>query len=104
MTNKDALIAELPFSVADNMLEKAMIDEAVTAGTAYQASAADGIDKCVVRILQRLLSEPDVSEGGFSQNFDRKAAEARLLYLARKHNLKEIVSSLTPSITSKSIW
>jgi hypothetical protein len=104
MTNKEALISELPFEVDDMMIEKSLIDNSVTGSSTYVADSAESIDLCVVKILQRLLSEPDITEGGYSKKFDRSAAEKRLLYLAKKYGMTDIVSDLTPTITSKSVW
>jgi len=104
MTNKAALISELPFEVDDNMIEKSLIDNSVDGNATYAVDNAESIDMCVVKLLQRLLSEPDITEGGYSIKFDRNAAEKRLLYLAKKYGLSDVVSDLTPTITSKRVW
>lgn len=101
MTNKEALVAVLRVSVPDNSLEKAMIDNDVTGGSTYTKDNEKNIDLCAIDILQGLLSDPDVSEGGYSINFDRKAVQERLNYLNSKHDL---VDAGKPVVTGKSIW
>lgn len=104
MTNKEALIAAVSFSVPDNMLEKALLDRTLTGASTYTSANAEKVDMCVIDLLQRVLSEPDVTEGGYSIRFDRKAVEARLLYLARKYDQTGILNQLTPTVTGKSVW
>src|SRR5262245_51810163 len=101
MTNKEALIAVVRVSVPDNSLEKAMIDNDVTGATAYVKTAEESIDKCAIAILEGILSDPDITEGGYSINFDRKAVEDRLSILKGKYGLDD---SLKPKVTSRSVW
>lgn len=104
MTNKEALIASVPFSVPDLMLDKTLLDHEITGATTYAAANAESIDMCVVDLLQWVLSQSDVTEGGYSIKFDRKAVEARLLYMARKYELTSILNELKPTVTGKSVW
>jgi hypothetical protein len=99
VTNKEALIANVGFSVPDNMVEKAMIDNDVTGTTEYAKDAAESIDLCTIPILKRVLSEPDVSEGGYSIRFDRASVEKRLESLLEENDM-----STGPTVTGKSVW
>lgn len=101
MTNKEALIAVLRVSVPDNSLEKAMIDNDVSGNEQYSKSAEKSIDLCAIDVLQGLLSEPDVSEGGYSINYDRDAVKERLAYLSEKNDL---VDQLKPTVKARSLW
>lgn len=104
MTNKEALLAVIRFSIPDNSAEKALVDNDVDGTANYSKDAEKSIDLCAVDALQGLLSEPDVSEGGYSVKYDRKAVQDRLLYLAKKHNLTEVLNQYTPIIKSSSPW
>lgn len=99
MTNKEALIANVGFSVPDNMVEKAMIDNDVTGSETYVKANAESVDLCTIPILQRVLSEPDVAEGGYKINFDRSAVQARLDTLLDDYEIKA-----GPTVTGKSVW
>lgn len=84
MTNKEALIAALQTSVEDATLDKVLIDLDVVGSDTYSKVNATAIDKCAIEVLQGILSMPDVSEGGYSVKYDRKAIEARLSFLSQK--------------------
>lgn len=99
MTNKEALIAAVGFTVPDNMIEKAMIDNEVTGTNTYTIDDAESIDLCVIPILQWALSQPNVSEGGYSLSFNREAVQARLDTLLEDNEL----SSMS-SVRGKSVW
>jgi hypothetical protein len=101
MTNKEALVGVVRVSVPDHSLEKAMIDNDVTGGSTYVKLNEKSIDLCAIDVLQGLLSEPNVSEGGYSISYDRKAVLDRLNYLNQKHGL---VDAAKPTVTSKSPW
>lgn len=104
MTNKEALIAVLRVDLPDNSLEKSMMDQGVTPGDGYTTDNAKAIDLCAVDLLAGLLSQPDVSEGGFSLKYDRASIKERLLFLARKHNVTTVLAQFKPTVTSKSVW
>lgn len=84
MTNKEALVAVCQVSVDDNVLEKALADQDVTAADTYASSGSDSINKAAIDVLEGVLSRANVSEGGFSESFDRKAIENRLKILYSK--------------------
>lgn len=104
MTNKQALIAVLRVNVPDDTLEKAMLDQDVDGTSAYSKGNAKSIDLCVIDILAGLLAEPDVTEGGYSVKFDRKAVQERLVLLAKKHNVTEILNQYKPSVNCRPVW
>src|SRR4051812_49105541 len=97
MTVKDALIGELDeVSVSDLTIEKTLLDQRLAGAETYQASddQKKAIDLCIIDILYRLYTRADISEGGFSKShpdFLRKL-ETRLLYLAKKHSVTEVIS------------
>jgi hypothetical protein len=99
MTNKEALIAALQISVEDATLDKVLIDLDVIGSDTYSKDNATAIDKCAIEVLQGLLSMPDVSEGGYSVKYDRKAVEARLSYLSQKTG---VADPLKPTINDAS--
>lgn len=103
MTNKEALISVLQCEVDDNALEKALIDAGIIGSDAYTAGTSESIDKCALPILQGLLSQANISEGGFSKSFDRAAIQARIKTLATKYNLTDYLDTV-PRITSKRPW
>jgi hypothetical protein len=114
MTLKEALIAELDeISVSDTTVDKTLIDRGVTDSDGeYTATDIQKktIDLCMVDILYRLYTRADISEGSFSKShpdFLRKV-QTRLLYLAKKHGLTEVLDALqddTPTFNDASdLW
>lgn len=110
MTLKEAFIAELDeIAVSDATVDKTIIDQGLTAADTYEGTEAQkkSIDLCMIDVLYRLYTRSDVQEGGFSKShpdFLRKV-EARLLYLARKHNVETVLSVIekaTPTIRNAS--
>ncbi|HEY4207985.1 MAG TPA: DUF6706 family protein [Puia sp.] len=102
MTNKEALIACLQVvTMPDNALVKALIDRSVVGTVDYTAASASGIDLATIDLLQGLLSNPDITEGGYSIRFDRTAVQNRLLFLARKNNATEVIAAIAPVPTIK---
>lgn len=84
MTNKEALEAVVQVSVSSNVLEKALLDQSVSAAGNYTASNSEAIDKAAIAVLEGLLSAPNVSEGGFSVSYDRAAISRRVTALYNK--------------------
>jgi hypothetical protein len=97
MTNKEALIAVVQVSVDDNVLEKALLDQNLELDDEYDSGLATTINKAAIDVLEGLLSRPNVTEGGFSETFDRGAIQARLTVL---YNKVGVTQSTTPVVKS----
>lgn len=91
MTNKEALVAEIPVSVEENLLLKALYDQELTPDSEYELSKSDSIKKCIVSVLKSLIRRADVSEGGFSEKFDRSAIEKQIKDLSVELGLDSII-------------
>lgn len=104
MTNKEALIAEVPGNTPDGFIEKALVDNGVTGSDTYGTGDSEKIDYCVIAVLKRLLSDPDITEGGYSIRFDRGAVEKRLKYLVTQYGLTDILGDLKPTVTGRNVW
>lgn len=110
MTNKEALIAVLQgLTVPDLSIEKALADQGVSGAATYASEGGKSIDLAAVEILKAGYTDPDISEGGYSishPDFLRKI-EARLLGLAKKHGLQDIIDQFVtpgPKVTGVRPW
>jgi hypothetical protein len=105
MTKKEALQAVLTgISVMDATLEKALLDNELTGADTYTKDDVKTIDLCAIDVLQAVLSMQNVSEGGYSISTNVEAVKARLLYLANKHNISEVLDQYKPTLRGVSRW
>jgi hypothetical protein len=107
MTVKEALQGALDgLSFSDIALEKALLDQELIPADTYASANGKRIDLAAVELLLMACTQPDVQEGGYGlshPDFLRKV-QARLLYLARKHNLQPLLEQFRPKVTGKSPW
>lgn len=104
MTNKEALAATLQTSVPDLSLEKALADRDIDSADDYESANLELIDRSAIDLLWGLLSAPDISEGGYSIRYDRNTVKSRLLFLAGKYNVTDIIEKLQPSVSGARPW
>ena len=88
MINKAALVAVVQVSgIPDDSLVKALLDAGIIDTDQYTSDLSDDIDLVAIEVLQGLLSQPDISEGGYSIRYDRAAISKRLEFLASKQEV-----------------
>lgn len=87
MTNKEALSAVVQVSVDDLTLEKALLDQGLNTGATYTSDKASTINLAAIDVLEGLLSRPNISEGGFTESFDRAAIQKRIDALKNKNGI-----------------
>lgn len=104
MTVKEALAAVVSIQVDDNVLVKSLVDNGYDGNTVYTKSLSTVVDSAAVDVLLSIWSAPDVSEGGFSINYDRKVIADKLTFLAQRCGRLDVVDSVNPSIKSKTVW
>jgi len=104
MTIKESLIAALGMPADDMLVDKALIDNELTGTAAYTKDMALQVENAAIDILLSLKSQPDVSEGGFSVRYDRKAIDERIAFLAKKNGRDDIISANVPTVKGISPW
>lgn len=107
MTNKDALLAVLQdVSVPALSLDKVLLDGNITGTDAYTSENAKAIDLCAIELLYGIFTSPDVMEGGYSKSNPDiyRKLQARLLYLAKKHDVTDILNQMNPTVKGVSPW
>lgn len=103
MTNKQALLSVLDgIEVSDLAANKVLLDAGLSETDDYGTGSKKAVDLCAIQLLYVLYTRPDVSEGGYTRShpdFLRKI-EARLIYLAKQHEVTEILDQFlkTPKI------
>jgi carbamoylphosphate synthase large subunit len=101
MTNKEALIAVCMVVVPDLSVEKALIDNDIIGEDEYSVDVKEEIDLCAIDVLKGTLALADITEGGYSVRYDRKAIQARLDQLMAA---LDIAVSTEPTIDGASPW
>lgn len=104
MNLKEALQAVIQDTVSDNLLEKALLDYELTSTDTYDADKSAGVDLAAIDVIQGLLSAPNVSEGGYSVTRNYAALNAKLLFLARKHGVLDVLEQQAPSVKGVRRW
>jgi hypothetical protein len=104
VTKKEALIATCQASVPDGSLELALINKGLTGTDAYSAADQPAIELCAIDVLNGLLAQPDVTEGGYSVRFDRASVQKRVLFLAQRNNVTAVTDAVTPKVRGASPW
>ncbi|MDO6389002.1 hypothetical protein Q4E40_02600 [Pontibacter sp. BT731] len=106
MTNQEALLGVLdsiPFS--DHAIGKALADQSLTGTETYTKEQSKAVDLAAVELLYVAYTQVDVQEGGYGlshPDFLRKV-QARLLYLATRHQLTDILQILNPKPTVRGV-
>lgn len=103
MTNAAALQAVLAGIAYDtNTGLKALMDAGIDGEGTYSKEAALSLDGAALVVLEGLLSAPNVSEGGYSVSYDRRAIENRITMICNRSGL---ANPLKPTIKNKSfLW
>lgn len=72
MTNLEAFKASTEYrSTDDNLFTKILLDNGITGGTTYAASAEQSIDIALADLYLYLATHPDIAETGHSEKWDR---------------------------------
>lgn len=100
MTNKEALIAAVLVSVPDNTLEKALVDNNILGEEDYESDAKKDIEVCAIDVLRSALMLADITEGGYSIRYDRKAIQERIDSISEGLGL----STSAPTVQGVSPW
>lgn len=107
MTKREALIANMAITVNSNLIDLALINADISGAADYTKEDFESLEKVELEILHKILITPDISEGDLSIKYDRGAIRSRILFLASKYKMEDILSIIEPpkpTIDSPSIW
>ncbi|GAA4328545.1 DUF6706 family protein [Flaviaesturariibacter amylovorans] len=100
MTIQEAFVAELDeVAVPAATIQKTLLDRGLNGATTYAPEEyAKDVDLCVIDCLYRMYTRPDVKEGDYSKSHPDifRKLEARLLFLATKHQVTEVLAVVAP--------
>lgn len=112
MNARDAFLRIIQVGTVDDMTaDLALMSAQVSPDTVVSAenysSLEPKLELAAVPVLQSLLPVSSTSEGGFSISTNKDGIKERLLFLARKHSLTEIIEQIAPSapkIKARNLW
>lgn len=107
MTNKEAFSVVIQIaSINDNTLALGLIEAGIEQDATFVKGDLAKLEIAAIPILQGLMSITALSEGGFSQSINKDAIKERLLFLAKKHGLDDVLNNLSdvPKIQSIDAW
>lgn len=96
MTNKEAFRSVIQIaSVDDNTLDLGLIEAGIDGASTFEAGTLKDLELAAVPVLQSLMAITSNSEGGFSQSMNKDAINARLLFIAKKYGIKDLLGQLS---------
>lgn len=91
MTNAEAISALLyPYDVDTTLIEKACIDEGISAQGVYDKDAGGSIAKAAIAVLKQLLVLVSESNGGYSLSYNIEGLKERIYSLSKQYGYTEI--------------
>ncbi|MGA6117429.1 DUF6706 family protein [Sphingobacterium anhuiense] len=94
MTKKEAFLQVVQVgSVDDQAAEMYLLSAGLIEDDQFVGDLNE-LELAAIPLLQSLLSVSSTSEGAFSEGRSRDGIKDRLLFLARKHGLDDVVSAL----------
>lgn len=94
MTKKEAFIRVVQVGIDDETAEMAMIEAGINPATEFAEGGLKELEIAAIPVLQSLMVISSESEGGQSESRNLKGIEQRLLFLAKKHGLTDIVNAV----------
>lgn len=89
-------------NVSETTLAKIIEDHSLLAAGTYSAAEHRKlIDLCLIDVYRKLLSRPDVSEGGYSVRWTKEGLQAAIKGLYDKWGLSD---PAIPKIRSVNVW
>jgi hypothetical protein len=104
LTNKEAVLAAFNFEIPDNLVEKAMIDRALSGKANYALSIKETVELTIADVCLLLVNAASESEGSnFSITYDPKKLMDLRATLLKKYGLEDELKAGS-TIKARSIW
>lgn len=98
MTKKEALIRVIQVGIDDKTAELGLIEAGINPDDLFKEGGLKELEIAAIPVLQSLMAISSESEGGQSESRSLKGIEQRLLFIAEKHGLTEIIDALKGSV------
>jgi hypothetical protein len=97
LTNLEALQSQTEYS-NDNLLEKILLDNGLTASATYAAGNSKDIDLCAASLYFTLAAHPEFRDGSTSIKYNAAQLIAMARAILQKYGLDE------PTVDGAAIW
>lgn len=98
MTKKEAFIRVIQVGIDNKTAELGMIEAGINPDDQFQAGGLKELEIAAIPVLQSLMAISSESEGSQSESRNLKGIEQRLLFIAGKHGLTEIIDAIKGSV------
>ncbi len=98
MTKKEAFIRVVQVGIDNKTAEMALIEAGISPEDNFATGGMEELEIAAIPVLQSLMVISSESEGGQSESRNLKGIEQRLLFIAEKHGLTEIVDAIKGSV------
>lgn len=98
MTKKEAFIRVVQVGIDSQTAEMALIEAGISPEDNFAQGGLKELEIAAIPVLQSLMVISSESEGGQSESRNLKGIEQRLLFLAEKHGLTDIVDAIKGSV------
>ncbi len=103
LTNKEAVLAAFNFEIPNDLVEKAMIDRALSGTANYTLSFQQAVDLTIADVCLQLVNAASESEGSnYSITYDSKKLMDLRTELMKKHGLESELN-IGSTIRSRSV-
>lgn len=102
LTQKEAFLRVIQAGIDDGTAELALTEAGISPAAQFVKGDLKALEIAAIPVLQSLLTVSSESEGSLSESRSREGIKDRLLFLAKKHGLKDVVDAVSgvPKITS----
>lgn len=98
MTKKEAFIRVIQVGIDSKTAEMALIEAGILPDEDFAKGGLKELEIAAIPTLQSLMVISSESQGGQSESRNLKGIEQRLLFLAEKHELTDIVNAIKGSV------
>lgn len=99
-----AKLSRYNIELNDAEIQAALLDEGLVPSDEYTPGSAVAIKTAIVKLIPELLLKPDITEGGYSEKWDKGALKLFYSLLCKELGLPDILADPKPSLTFIRRW
>ncbi|PPK98978.1 DUF6706 family protein [Parapedobacter indicus] len=93
-TKKVAFLGVVQVGVDNNTVDTFLTEAGIDGDDQFEQGGLKELEIAAIPLLQSLMAISSESEGGLSESRSLQGIKDRLLFLAKKHGLKDVIASI----------